>query len=310
MGLARADLPDADEQALWRAWCVHRSDDAVSELWRRYQRVGVAIAAKALHGVDDATNEAPGIVDEAFVRALGSFDTDKASRHTAKPFRAWFLRLVRSAALDERRRRAREDVCEAPLAQADLPGPALEARIDVRRLVGQLRTWNQDHGLEEDWPVLVAWLQCRHDGARVPWKRLAEEHVVRAPDSVAFSPGSTLLAANDPRLQLASRKLRLCPRMCVSAQGTHTRAEPDAVAIARAKVVVDALREEVRPRRASRPGGTVERITAHPQPSMGGSSVRFEVVAGGRRTPDALRMRVEKVILGKLLALVRGGEHP
>lgn len=299
---------EATEATLWTRWATTRDDDAAGLLWQRYQRVSVAVAVRVLRGVTDAHSEAPGIADEAFMRALHSYDPTRAPAGADKPFRSWYLRITRTAALDERRKRTRDDLDDHPEQPSVNPGPALEASIDAHRLVARLRAWNQEHGLAEDWPVLEAWLEARHDGIRVPWKALARAHPVLPPDDIDFAPGSSLLAANDPYMHHAVRKLDLCPTLEVGVQGGHTAPEPDGLATARAQVVVDSLQHSVRVRRARRPTGPVDRIRPRGEPPTTGPRATFTVEAGGTRSPDALRMRVEKVILGKLKDILLLGE--
>ncbi len=301
-----AALP-AEEAELWARWAHDREDAAAEELWRRSQRLAVAVAARALGGLSNPWERARGIVDEAFVRALGSFDPARAPAASAQPFRAWFLRLVRSAVVDHRRRAAREvELVDLPVAAQECPQPAPEVGIDAARLVRQLERLNAEQGLAEDWPVLVAWLQCRHDGVRVPWKSLAAAHPVQPPDDLRFAPGAASLPEGAPGLAAAARKLALCPRLCLAADGSSAPPEGPELGPARAEGVVEALVAWLRVRRVHHGGVAMERLVVGGA-ERGHRRVRFRVEAGAQRSPDALRMRVEKVILGKLLALVDGG---
>ncbi len=294
------------EAQLWQAWAESRDDDAAAELWRRSQRVALAVARRCLGQTSDPAQEAPGIVDEAFVRALRTFAPERATTRTEKPFRAWFLRLVRSAAIDRRRKLAREVSATEELDGCAASDAHLDDYVDARRLVARLREWNDTEGLEEDWPVLVAWLQCRHDGVRVPWKQLAEAHPVTAPPDVRFALGQAHVSASDIAMGVASRKLSLCPRLQLSVAGGHERPELAVVSAARRDNVMHGLRERLPARRVPGQAAPAQRVLPLPE-SVDGPRATFGVLSGGLRTCDALRMRVEKVILGRLLAVLQSG---
>jgi len=303
----QVEWPKADERALWQAWSEDRSEAAVEELWRRCQRIGVAVARRTLQGVADVDQEAPGLVDEVFVKALRTYDPERAAAGADRPFRGWFLRLVRTASIDQRRKRARDHLIDEPDAHVDHTPQPVDARLDIERIVAHLEAWNRAEGLAEDWPVLLAWLQCRHDGIRVPWKTLAAEHPVVAPADIPFQTGSALLPANEPAVHAALRKLDLCPRLVLDVLGGRMASEPSHLAGARGEAVEDALRHGMKRRRVSSPRGPVERVSVSGG-SVTGARASFDVRSGGHRSPDSLRMRVEKVILGKVLALYREEE--
>lgn len=305
--IAPASLAESSELELWQDWAEHRSDSAAEELWRRTQGLAVAVASRSLRALTNPRERARELVDDAFVRALRSFAPERASPHTTRPFRAWFLRLVRSAAIDQLRRTAREpQLAELALHSQPDAAPAPDARIDAERIVAWLEHWNRTEGLEEDWPVLVAWLQCRHDGVRVPWKELAEAHPVRPPPELRFAPGAAVADPEDPALVLARHKLRLCPRLSMAADGASAAPESPELGGQRAGWVVRLLRESLVVKRVRRGGESRPRVVPG-QAERGQRRVRFRLTSGAQRTADALRMRVEKVILGKVLRLVQGG---
>lgn len=304
---AAVPLAECSELELWQDWAEHRSDSAAEELWRRTQGLAVAVATRSLRALTNPRERARELVDEAFVRALRSFAPDRASTLTTQPFRAWFLRLVRSAAVDVLRRSAREpQLVDVSLHTQPAAAPAPDARIDAERIVARLQSWNRTEGLEEDWPVLVAWLQCRHDGVRVPWKTLAAQHPVRPPPDLLFEPGAAAAAPEAHALVLARHKLQLCPRLSMAADGASAAPEAPDLGNRRAAWVVRVLAETLAVRRVRRGDTSQDRVVVG-RVDRGGRRVCFRLTGGAQRTADALRMRVEKVILGKVLRIVEGG---
>jgi DNA-directed RNA polymerase specialized sigma24 family protein len=289
--------PTTDERDLLERWRAHGDQQAAAMLWRRHTRLAVAIAARVLREAPTPLEEAREIADERFVHALRTWDAARASS-SAQPFRAWYMTLVRNAAIDRRRALpAQRCVDDEPEASED-PTAALHDAIALRTALPRIRRWLLEHYLPSDMALFEEWMRHQRDGSRVPWSTLAERFVVEIDDVVPF-PTGTALPTNQAALQLAARTLRLCPKIQVRVRGTATTTEPPVLADRRLDAVLASLRADLNPlsTRAPDTGALVPRLVGETSIVAGPPRVEFAVTIGRVRSPDALRMRVTKVLL-------------
>ena len=145
-------------------------------------------------------------------------------------------------------------------------------------------------------------------GQRVPWAALAPRLPVDIDAVVPFAPGSAA-PTDDAGLTLAARTLRLCPKTQVRVRGTATPAEPPGLAERRLQAVLAALQDDLDPHTTRHPdtGASLPRLVGDARVCAGPPRVEFDVTVGRIRTPDALRMRVNKVLLPGVRALLSEG---
>ena len=294
-----------DERALLRAWLEGGDEDAVAALWDANQRTAVAVASRLLRRAPVPAEEARDVADEAFLRALEAYDPARVRGRTERPFRALYLTIARNLAVDRARRLGRE----VPLDEADEPAQDPTAQlgdgIDVRAVLPRLRERILERYLPDDWALLERWMAYRRDGARVPWKTLAAEFPVTIDAHVAFAPGAAHPLDEAP-VDAAARVLNACPQAHADVVGSRAPDEEPALAARRATVVARAVEQRLE-RRVShdrRTGVSAPRLQVRVDEAGDQPGVHFEVTRGRLRSPDALRMRVEKVLLGHARALL------
>lgn len=302
---------ETHEAALLAAWFERRDEPAAEELWRRYQRLAVAIGARILRGTSAPLDEARGIADEMFVRALGRWDAERAAPSEA-PFRSFYVTLVKHAALDRARRRERVHVvAEAPDVGAD-PRDQLHAAITLRESLPRMREALARRFLPQDVALFERWLAEQSEGGRIPWTAWAEEFPVEVEEVIGFALHQAEVE-HVRELEPIARALRLCPKVQVAVRGTATPEEEAELADQRAAAVIRALTEDLDPRTTRTPDGTsVPRLIPRAEVDAGPPRVDFEVTVGRTRTPAALRMRVTSVLLPAARAVFEadaGGER-
>jgi DNA-directed RNA polymerase specialized sigma24 family protein len=261
---------------------------AAAQLWTRHRRLALAVAERALGGTTDANQEGQEICHDVFLRCLVHFDVERAAP-VEQPFRAYFFAALRNAAIDKRRRLERRTE-----AATDLPTISVEARLAAHQIAVRLRDFVKEHYLPSDWDLVAAWMRARASEEPVPWKDLAQAVLVTVPGTLQFQPESTDVPAEHPTLRLAARTLDLLPQVVL---GLVTNAGPNEgghiprIRLSAARLIVQGLRSR----------GTMERGKERIQEQVSGATgvarMWVEVVEGAQRTADALRMRVEKVIL-------------
>jgi DNA-directed RNA polymerase specialized sigma24 family protein len=261
---------------------------AATQLWTRHRRLALAIAERALKGATDANQEGQEICHDVFLRCLVHFDAEHAAL-VEQPFRAYFFAALRNATIDRRRRLERR-----PRAVADMTPTSIEARLSAYQIAVRLRDFVNEHYLPSDWELVAAWMRARSAEEPVPWKDLAQDVLVTVPGTFQFQPGSTDVPTEHPTLRLAARTLDLLPQVVL---GLVTNAGPNdgshlpRLRLSAARLIVQRLRIR----------GTMERGPERIQEQVSGVSgvarMWVEVVEGAQRTADAIRMRVEKVIL-------------
>jgi DNA-directed RNA polymerase specialized sigma24 family protein len=297
---------DLDESALVRRWLDHRDQRAAEILWRRHQRIAVAIAARILGEAPAPVEEARGLADEIFVKALGTWDPNR-SADSPRPFRVWYLSLVRNAAIDRQRRLGRLVFpAEAPEA-AENPIDQMHDTIALRAALPRIRAWILEHYLPQDLALVEVWMAHQSEGSRVAWTDLAKRFPIDVSEVVRFPPSSDQPMDEDA-IAAVARTLRLCPRIQLRVQGTATPQEPSDLAEQRAAAVCRALEDGLAPQTTRDPetGASVARLIAAATSDPGPPREEFEVTVGRLRTPQALRMRVTAVLLPKIAAVARG----
>lgn len=298
-------MPDPgvpSEGALLSAWFDHRDEGAAEQLWRRYQRLAVAVGARILRGRPGALDEARGLADEMFVRALHRWDRERAAENST-PFRSFYVTLVKNAALDQARRlRPVRLVDEVPDPGAD-PRAALHGAITLRASLPRVREFLEREFLPGDVALFERWLEETADGGRIPWTAWAREFPVRVDEVVRFD----LQDASPPEaseLEVVARTLTLCPKIQLVVRGTASPEEDAALASQRAAAVVAALQGGLNPRTTrDEVGASVPRLVARAASERGTPRVDFEVTLGATRTAAALRMRVTAVLLPAVRAV-------
>jgi DNA-directed RNA polymerase specialized sigma24 family protein len=291
--------PKAEAPLLAR-WLHDRDPEAAAGLWRLHRPLAVAIAARGLAGLTDEHQEAEELADELFLRCLAAFDPVQAAP-VAQPLRAYYLRAVRNAVIDRRRRLLREGGAPLP-AQASAPGGDPDLHAQAHQIAAQLRTFVEAAFLPSDLELVQAWMRSRAAGEPVPWAEVAVQVPVTVPGELAFAPGQTTPPPDAPLLQLTARTLDALPTVHLLILGEAGRDELATLAVTRA----EAGRAEVERLSQRRAAGPHPRLRAVASEHRARPRLRVEVEAGGQRTPDAVRMRVEKVILPRFVAQLRG----
>ncbi|MFT4978230.1 MAG: DNA-directed RNA polymerase specialized sigma24 family protein [Myxococcota bacterium] len=286
---------DEDELELVARWRASRDQAAAEHLWRRHQRLAVAVAARILSGCPSPIQEGREICDDCFVRALDTFSADRAAG--TRPFRSWLLSLVRNAAIDRRRRLVRLTLPETLPELSDDPQDRLASAVDLRTLLPQLRAFLREQYLPADLAIFEHWIRHRRSGDPVPWKELAAQHVVSVDEVIPFPPNSTTPEAGTD-LSLVRRTLSVCPRLQLRIIGYADPDESPQLATDRADKICRVLQDGLRPTRL--PGGA-PRLLQDTGTDDGPGRVEFEVEQGATYTADGLRMRVEKVLLPRAL---------
>ena len=297
--------PELDERLLLERWLEDQDPAAAEALWRRHQRLAVALAMRVLRSAPAPLDEAREVADERFVHALRTYAPDRASR-SAAPFRAWYLTLVRNAAIDRARALARHSrLGDAPEPSVD-PRPALHDAMAMGAVLPRIRRWILTHYLPGDLALFEAWMQYQRDGQRVPWASLTPHHPVDLPDPVRFAPGGAE-PLDEAAIRSAERTLRLHPRVQVRLCGSATPDEDPALAQRRLDRVLAALSATLDPRTTRDPatGASVDRLVGGTRLQSAPPRVDFDVTIGRIRSADALRMRVTKVLLPGVRALLR-----
>jgi len=300
------EVSDAERVRRWRE---QGDDSAIAALWNAYQRTAVYVAARILVRLPNGDEDARDIADEAFLRALDTFDLDKAGA-TGKPFRAFYMLIARRQALDLLRKRKREvypvemPEGEAPPAHEEPELPPLENR----EVIPRLRKFVLENYLASDWTLFEVWMRYQRDGKRVPWKSIAADHPVELHDVVPFAAGSVDLPEQTDAIDAVVHTMNVCNSIHVEVAGSAAGDEDPALAARRADVVRRAVEARLKQRtttdRKSRV--TEDRVRVAEAPRTGGTHVEFDVVRGRIRSPDALRMRIQKVILEKARELLSG----
>ena len=264
---------------LHRRWWALHDQHAVSELWRRHQRVAVHVASRLLHTSPDAAPLALGVCDEAFVKALRTFQPGRAAA-TDRPFRAWFLHLTRSAAIDLARRRRVQTEPETETAVWHDPSEQLV----TQQQLASARAWVLQHFLPSDWTAI----ELSAEGWS--WQDIAQRSQVTLPEEIAFQSGSEELTQRRD-LVVVQRTLQMCPRLVLRVIGTQMPSGRDArpgLGLLRAKVVAEVL--------CGPTPSLARRLEALGTEDRGEPRVRFEVVSGGLRTAAAQRVRVQTIL--------------
>lgn len=287
---------DASESALLERWFQVRDERAAEQLWRRYQRLAVAIGARILRSRPSPLEEARGLADEMFVRALRRWDPERTGGGDA-PFRSFYVTLVKNAALDEARRKSPVRLVEEVPDVGSDPRDAIEAAITLRSSLPRVREVMASRFLPQDVALFERWLAERSEGARIPWTAWTEEFPVEVASVVGFAHHDASLV--DPaELKPVARTLKLCPKVQLAVRGIATPGEDAQLADRRAAAVVRALQEDLDPRTTrDAEGGSVPRLVSRAEVGAGPPRVDFEVTLGRLRTPAALRMRVTSVLL-------------
>ena len=261
-------------------WVSRRDQAAVSELWRRHQRLAVHLVSRILRTQPDATSLARGVCDEAFVEALRTFRPGRAAPGVEEPFRAWFLLIARRRGLDAARRHRPTILLEPGV------GPDPERRLMAGQELSQLQTWIRAHFLPSDWGAVV------QRGAGGSWDEVARDNPVTVPARLSFPPGRD---AWDPDqaglLGEVARVLALAPRLRLRIVGTQGLRGEDAIAalgFRRARAVSKALQGDA--------PGCGRRLEVMAAETEDGCCVRFEVAGGAVRTAAAQRVRVAAIM--------------
>jgi len=276
----RESLARLAELELHRRWVVERDEAAVAELWTRHQRLAVHLVARILHTRPDALSLARGVCDEAFVRALGTFQPGRAAR-VDQPFRAWFIRLARHAATDLARKRQVPTDPEATAAVWDDPAHSLICAAEV----AQARAWVLEHFLPSDWGAIE---QLAEGWS---WAEIAANNPVVAPVEIRFGAGSAELTEPCSALDQVERVLRLAPKVRLRVVGLQAEAGVDAVpglALTRAKAVRDAL--------VHRLTAASSRLVVMAGEDGEGCRAVFEITEGATHSAAAQRMRLTSIL--------------
>jgi DNA-directed RNA polymerase specialized sigma24 family protein len=286
----------AAERALLQRWLDGADAEAAGALWRRHRPAALALAARALAGLTDAHQDAAELCDEAFVRCLRSFSWDQAAE-VEQPFRALYFAAVRNAAIDRRRKLQRRAALQAARTEPEADPTEPEAQAQAHQLAERLRDFVAARYLPSDWTLVRAWMAARAAGEAVPWAELVESAVVEVPGALLLPPGAVAPPADAPLLQLAARTVDALPNVLLEILGEARPEEPAALALARAEAGRALIEAQAAPGRRPHP-----RLSARAAPTDPRARLRVAVLGGARRTPDALRMRVEKVILPRFVA--------
>jgi RNA polymerase sigma-70 factor (ECF subfamily) len=130
----------------WLSRFAAGDDAAFAALVGEYQPLALAVAARVIGGRSEVVED---VVQEAFLRVLrhqGRFDP-------ARPFRAWFLAIVRNLAIDALRRRrplAGEGAAAELADHSSSAGSAGLERAELRRRVAEILA-----GLPEKYRILL-----------------------------------------------------------------------------------------------------------------------------------------------------------
>lgn len=136
---------------------VEGDEEALAVLVADYQTVAFWVARHAVGDDDIATD----IVQDAFVRVLRKPDLYDPQR----PFKAWFLQIVRNLAVDHLRRRRPTSSTEVA---AVMPGPVAPDRVEHAELHHRIQTVLAD--VPEKYRELLIW----RDVEEIPAEDIAE----------------------------------------------------------------------------------------------------------------------------------------
>jgi DNA-directed RNA polymerase specialized sigma24 family protein len=291
--------PEAEGPLLAR-WLHDRDPEAAAGLWRLHRPLAVAIAARGLAGLTDEQQEAEELADELFLRCLAAFDPEQAAE-VGQPLRAYYLRAVRNAVIDRRRRLSREGGAPVP-AQAAGPGPDPQLHAQARQVADQLQAFVEACFLPSDLELVRAWMEARAAGEPVPWAEVAARVPVTVPGELRYPTGQATPPPDAPLLHLTARTLDALPTVQLVILG---EAGPDELAML-ATARADAGRAAVERLSQRRTTGPHPRLRTAAAAQRTRARLRVEVESGGQRSADAVRMRVEKVILPRFVAQLRG----
>jgi RNA polymerase sigma factor (sigma-70 family) len=289
----------ASDTDLFLRWNHDQDEAAVAALWARHQGLAVTVARQVLRGLPDPQDEARDVADEGFLQALKTFDPARSNRPSG--FRSWYLMIVRNASLD-RLRRTRRLSRETDLDTLSGGGtaPALDAAVDVHRLLPQLERFVHERFLPSDWRLVLTWLEHATDGRRVPWATIAGEHDLKLDLQVRFPHGSTTFSAS--ALGPVVRVLRCCLAVQVEVCGGAEASEAPDLARRRADRVAALVLEELRVKHLPSPDADgAPRVVVGPCDGTERAAT-ITIRQGARRTPDALRMRLKRVLIPRMRA--------
>ncbi|MFT5685018.1 MAG: RNA polymerase sigma factor (sigma-70 family) [Myxococcota bacterium] len=295
------NVPPIDEHLLWQQWDHNQDEDAATALWRSCQRLAVAIAARILASRPDPLSEALGVCDESFFRALQTFQPQRAPASVRLPFRNWFLSIVRNAAIDRRRKhRGIEVLYEEAFSESSDQESRLAHSYDLKSILPLLEDFVQTHYLPSDWAVLEQWMLCRSESEQVPWRALSRRFPIQLDVTIPFHE-NTVLTTDTAGIAQAVHVLNTASSLQVCVIGFTDFGEPPALAQQRAESVQTSLEGGLKKRQVR----GERRLSIEARLEDGPPRVELQIRRGRYHSPDALRMRIEKVILPRAVKTIQ-----
>ncbi|MCO4773975.1 MAG: hypothetical protein KDA24_28335 [Deltaproteobacteria bacterium] len=285
--------PEADAARV-RKWRDEGDDSSVSELWNAYQRTAVYVAARVLARLPEGDTHAARLADEAFLEVLDTWALESGAS-----FRALYIQATRRRAVAL----FKAERGPAPSGGVEAPAPTLPA-FDARHVLPRLRRYVLDNYLASDWTLFEAWLRAQRDGTSVSWAELAQDNPIEMHDTVPFGVGSTD-PLDDAAIDAVAHTLRVCEDVRIEIAGSVGQAEDPALARRRALVVQRA----VGARLSESHSDVGDRVQVRADGKTAGPVVEFDVVQGRVRSPDAVRRRIQRVLLDKAHELAQGVEE-